>query len=159
MSPYRGYLPSMLHNRKLAVLHLLVLASMGNMACAQAPANDAKPYHIHSAGKDISGDYLSVPQTQLVYPLASIENLCEGRMYGTHPDSTDAHCYLFCPGSLTSRAGTKDPSQLEGAISQSSGGNEFGQRGCCGSLLCYQNPEEGKLIGSCGECIPGPNNR
>jgi hypothetical protein len=80
---------------------------------------------------------------------------CEGRGYGTHPDSTDVHCYLFCPGQFT--PGDTTILDSKGLPEAHNDAPAYGNRVCCMNVLCYQHPEDGRPIGECGACgsVPG----
>jgi hypothetical protein len=133
----------------------LVGAVLLALSLGQAHGYRGTPLSLHTVDpKDNPAGFQAMQARTLLQSMPNDVG-CEGQGYGTHPDPTDAHCYLFCPGQLTPGATTfldsegLPETQLEIPAS--------GNRVCCMDLLCYWHPEDGRPFGACGACgsVPG----
>jgi hypothetical protein len=113
------------------------------------------PLSLHTVGPKNNPADLQAIRARTLLQSTPNDVGCEGRGYGTHPDPTDAHRYLGCPGQLT--PGDTTILDSEGLREAQHDTPAFGNRVCCMNLLCYQHPEDGRPFGACGACgsVPG----
>jgi hypothetical protein len=143
---------SMLRSRQTQYISALLVAHVLTGSMSQEITSADNPLNPQDTPSDFPGSLSETIHQESLVPLQSSEKGCEGREFGTHPDPSDPHCYLFCPGQLENSAGAAtlqngEPGWVYGSALS-------GKRGCCTNLLCYQNTKDGSAFGSCGACLP-----